>query len=142
MNVPQQSQQLQQQQLQQQQLQQQQQMQQQQQTQASTPIQMSQSAASLAQSQTSDQTLQYQQQQQNDPTISGNTSRIATNRIRRKQYVAIILLSLVGAEFGQDINSNQSQTPYKTIPQGFSLEDHSILKRISKFKQISTCYLS
>jgi hypothetical protein len=51
--------------------------------------------------------------------------------IRRKQYVAIILLSLIGAEFGQDVNSNKSQTPHKTIPQGFSLEDHSILKRIS-----------
>lgn len=54
------------------------------------------------------------------------------NRIRRKQYVAIILLSLIGAEFGQDINCNKSQAPHKTIPQGFSLEDHSILKRISK----------
>lgn len=51
--------------------------------------------------------------------------------IRRKQYVAIILLSLIGAEFGQDVNSNKSQMPHKTIPQGFSLEDHSILKRIS-----------
>jgi hypothetical protein len=51
--------------------------------------------------------------------------------IRRKQYVAIILLSLIGAEFGQDVNSNKSQAPHKTIPQGFSLEDHSILKRIS-----------
>lgn len=54
------------------------------------------------------------------------------NRIRRKQYVAIIILSLIGAEFGQDINTNKNQAPYKTIPQGFSLEDHSILKRISK----------
>lgn len=54
-----------------------------------------------------------------------------SNRIRRKQFVAIIILSLIGAEFGQDVNSNKNQAPYKTIPQGFSLEDHSILKRIS-----------
>jgi hypothetical protein len=54
-----------------------------------------------------------------------------SNRIRRKQFVSIIILSLIGAEFGQDINSNKNQAPFKTIPQGFSLEDHSILKRIS-----------
>lgn len=54
-----------------------------------------------------------------------------SNRIKRKQYVSIIILSLIGAEFGQDVNANKSQMPYKTIPQGFSLEDHSILKRIS-----------
>ena len=124
MNVPQQSQQQQQQQLQQQTQMQQQQLQQQQ-PQNSIPSQMIQSATSLAQSQTSEQTLQQ--------SLDQTSSRMSTNRIRRKQYVAIILLSLVGAEFGQDINSNQSQTPYKTIPQGFSLEDHSILKRISNF---------
>lgn len=114
MNVPQQSQQ-----------QQQQMLTQQQQSQNSIPNQMIQSTTSLAQSQSSEQTFQQQ--------LDQTSNRINTNRIRRKQYVAIILLSLVGAEFGQDINSNQSQTPYKTIPQGFSLEDHSILKRISKF---------
>lgn len=43
----------------------------------------------------------------------------------------MIILSLIGAEFGQDVNANKNQTPFKTIPQGFSLEDHSILKRIS-----------
>ncbi len=48
--------------------------------------------------------------------------------------MALIILSLVGAEFGQDVNSTNNQTPYKTIPQGFSLEDHSILKRISMFR--------
>lgn len=55
-----------------------------------------------------------------------------SNRIKRKQYVSIIILSLIGAEFGQDVNANKTQMPHKTIPQGFSLEDHSILKRISK----------
>jgi hypothetical protein len=52
-------------------------------------------------------------------------------RIKRKQYVALIILSLIGAEFGQDVNTSNNQAPFKTIPQGFSLEDHSILKRIS-----------
>ncbi len=55
----------------------------------------------------------------------------STNRIKRKQYVALIILSLIGAEFGQDVNTSNNQAPFKTIPQGFSLEDHSILKRIS-----------
>ena len=66
-------------------------------------------------------------------TVHHDLSNLPPNshRIRRKQFVAIIVLSLIGAEFGQDVNSNKSQTPYKTIPQGFSLEDHSILKRIS-----------
>ncbi len=59
-----------------------------------------------------------------------NENNIRLNRIRRKQYVAIIVLSLIGAEFGQDINTNKTQAS-KNIPQGFSLEDHSILKRIS-----------
>ena len=91
--------------------------------------QMNQSSTSLSQSiATIDQAAQQLDQ----------TSRMNTNRIRRKQYVAIILLSLIGAEFGQDINSNQNQTPYKTIPQGFSLEDHSILKRISKLCMFSS----
>ncbi|CAF0723218.1 unnamed protein product [Brachionus calyciflorus] len=54
-----------------------------------------------------------------------------SNRMRRKQFVAVIILSLIGAEFGQDVSSNKNQAPYRTIPQGFSLEDHSILKRIS-----------
>ena len=71
---------------------------------------------------------QFQEPAQNEN--SGNNLRL--NRIRRKQYVAIIILSLIGAEFGQDINTNKTQAPFKTIPQGFSLEDHSILKRISK----------
>ena len=114
MNVPQQS----------QPQQQQQMLTQQQQSQNSIPNQMIQSTTSIAQSQSSEQAFQQQ--------LDQTSNRINSNRIRRKQYVAIILLSLVGAEFGQDINSNQSQTPYKTIPQGFSLEDHSILKRISK----------
>lgn len=69
----------------------------------------------------------------NQSSVIQDLSNLPPNshRIRRKQFVAIILLSLIGAEFGQDVNSNKSQTPYKTIPQGFSLEDHSILKRIS-----------
>ncbi len=67
-----------------------------------------------------------------EQTSLDNTSSITnSNRIRRKQFVAIIILSLIGAEFGQDINTNKNQAPFKTIPQGFSLEDHSILKRIS-----------
>jgi hypothetical protein len=51
---------------------------------------------------------------------------------------------LIGAEFGQDVNSNKNQAPYKTIPQGFSLEDHSILKRISKLNHfiVFLVYLS
>ena len=57
----------------------------------------------------------------------------SSNRIKRRQFVALIVLSLIGAEFGQDVNANKSQAPNKTIPQGFSLEDHSILKRISNF---------
>lgn len=65
-----------------------------------------------------------------------------SSRIKRKQYVSIIILSLIGAEFGQDVNANKTQAPYKTIPQGFSLEDHSILKRISNFKCIFIiCFL-
>ena len=38
---------------------------------------------------------------------------------------------MIGAECGQDVNTSNNQAPFKTIPQGFSLEDHSILKRIS-----------
>jgi hypothetical protein len=70
---------------------------------------------------------------QSQQTIHNDLSAFPPNshRIRRKQFVAIIILSLIGAEFGQDVNSNKTQAPYKTIPQGFSLEDHSILKRIS-----------
>jgi hypothetical protein len=66
--------------------------------------------------------------------LENSGQELRLNRIRRKQYVAIILLSLIGAEFGQDINTNTNKkgTPFNTIPQGFSLEDHSILKRISK----------
>jgi hypothetical protein len=84
-----------------------------------------------SQSQSSGNQQQGSQQQQ---TVHNDLSNLPPNshRIRRKQFVAIIVLSLIGAEFGQDVNSNKSQTPYKTIPQGFSLEDHSILKRISK----------
>ena len=37
----------------------------------------------------------------------------------------------MGVEFGQDVNTNRNQAPYKTIPQGFSIEDHTIIKRIS-----------
>ena len=92
------------------------------QQQQSMTAQNNQSSNNLSQGQVNDQPTQ-----QNDQT----SIRLSSSRIRRKQYVAIIILSLIGAEFGQDINSNQNQTPYKTIPQGFSLEDHSILKRIS-----------
>lgn len=53
------------------------------------------------------------------------------NRLRRKQFVAIIILSIIGAEFGQDINDVKDQGQPKTIPKGFSLEDHTNLKRIS-----------
>ena len=83
---------------------------------------MSSNVAAHDSKQTHEQSTQFEN--------SGNDLRL--NRIRRKQYVAIILLSLIGAEFGQDINTNKSHAPFKTIPQGFSLEDHSILKRISK----------
>lgn len=87
------------------------------------------------------QQQQHSSQQSNDQneyTGSIDSSLIAqiashSNRIKRKQYVSIIILSLIGAEFGQDVNSNKAQMPYKTIPQGFSLEDHSILKRISNY---------
>lgn len=74
-----------------------------------------------------------EQKSANEKNIELDTTGqdLRLNRIRRKQYVAIILLSLIGAEFGQDINCNKIQAPHKTIPQGFSLEDHSILKRIS-----------
>ncbi len=70
------------------------------------------------------------QDQEQSCQIETKDNNIRLNRIRRKQYVAIIVLSLIGAEFGQDINTNKSQAS-KNIPQGFSLEDHSILKRIS-----------
>lgn len=86
---------------------------------------MNSSTANLIASATEQKQSQEPVQQEN----LGNNLRL--NRIRRKQYVAIIILSLIGAEFGQDINTNKTQAPFKTIPQGFSLEDHSILKRIS-----------
>lgn len=95
-----------------------------------------------------EQVAQQQQQQQLNPTAlaqqgdaqqnkdvgadSANTQS-NLNRIRRKQYVSIVLLSLIGAEFGQDVNTNaKNASNQKPIPQGFSIEDHSILKRISK----------
>jgi len=53
-------------------------------------------------------------------------------RIKRKQYIAIIILGVMGSEFGQDVSTSKTQAPYKTIPQGFSIDDHTILKRISK----------
>lgn len=52
-------------------------------------------------------------------------------RLKRKQYIAIIILGVMGSEFGQDVSTSKSQAPFKTIPQGFSIEDHTILKRIS-----------
>lgn len=61
----------------------------------------------------------------------------STTRIKRKQYIAIIILGVMGAEFGQDVSTSKSQAPYKTIPQGFSIEDHTIIKRISKRKLVS-----
>ena len=79
------------------------------------------------------QQQQHQHQMSGDVGSPGAATQVRTpNRIRRKQYVALVLLSLVGAEFGQDVNSNKNQMPHRTIPQGFSLEDHSILKRISE----------
>lgn len=54
-----------------------------------------------------------------------------SNRIRRKQFVAIIILSVIGAEFGQDINDFKNEAQNKKIPKGFSLEDHTNLKNIS-----------
>ena len=86
------------------------------------------SSTSSISSTTSTDPKQLQEQSPPDAVSSITNS----NRIRRKQFVAIIILSLIGAEFGQDINTNKNQTIHKTIPQGFSLEDHSILKRISK----------
>jgi hypothetical protein len=56
----------------------------------------------------------------------------STSRLKRKQYIAIIILSVIGAEFGQDVNTNKMQAPNRSIPKGFSIEDHTILKRISK----------
>jgi WD repeat-containing protein 7 len=58
------------------------------------------------------------------------------NRIKTKQYIAIIILGILGAEFGQDVNTslNNKQAKLSTnkiILQGFSIEDHSILKRVS-----------
>jgi hypothetical protein len=58
----------------------------------------------------------------------GNES---TSRLKRKQYIAIIILSVIGAEFGQDVSTNKMQASHRSIPQGFSIEDHTILKRIS-----------
>jgi hypothetical protein len=52
-------------------------------------------------------------------------------RLKRKQYIGLIILGVMGAEFGQDVSTSKTQTPYKTIPQGFSIDDHTILKRIS-----------
>ena len=101
------------------------------------PTQLQISASQMSQSTNSLSQLQANQTTGNNSEQPAQLNeqmsiRVSSSRIRRKQYVAIIILSLIGAEFGQDINSNQNQTPYKTIPQGFSLEDHSILKRISK----------
>lgn len=123
--------------------------QQQQQSQSSgQQLSAAQSSASLMSLQSSSQaSLQQQQQQQVHSELHHQESTAAlvasggsgaapshSTRIKRKQYVSIIILSLIGAEFGQDVNANKSQMPYKTIPQGFSLEDHSILKRISTSK--------
>lgn len=54
-----------------------------------------------------------------------------SNRIRRKQFVAIIILSVIGAEFGQDINDLKNEVENRKIPKGFSLEDHTNLIKIS-----------
>jgi hypothetical protein len=73
-----------------------------------------------------------QQQQSASPTKENQNNTNQRSRIKRKQFVSMILLSLIGAEFGQDVNSNSSgNTTNQAIPQGFSMEDHSILKRIS-----------
>lgn len=76
---------------------------------------------------------QNEAQQHKDLGLDSANTQSNLNRIRRKQYVSIVLLSLIGAEFGQDVNTNsKNQSSQKPIPQGFSIEDHSILKRISK----------
>jgi hypothetical protein len=93
-------------------------------------------SSSLEQKQTPEQQSTQQMQQQSIEAFG--ISPTSSSRIKRKQFVAMIILGLIGAEFGQDVNSSNSQGPYKTIPQGFSMEDHSILKRISKK---STVYL-
>jgi hypothetical protein len=125
-----------------------------QQQQQSSTLASNQSVTNLSQSNLSNYSIESQQLQTQtqqhagshlQPTSGSTGSSVAatlhhdlsnlppnSHRIRRKQFVAIIVLSLIGAEFGQDVNSNKNQGPYKTIPQGFSLEDHSILKRISK----------
>jgi hypothetical protein len=55
----------------------------------------------------------------------------STGRLKHKQYIAIIILSVIGAEFGQDVSTSKIQASNHAIPQGFSIEDHTILKRIS-----------
>ncbi len=40
-------------------------------------------------------------------------------RLKRKHYIGLIILGVMGAEFGQDVSTSKTQTPYKTIPQGF-----------------------
>jgi hypothetical protein len=95
-------------------------------------------AISLEQKQTSEQQSSQMLQQQSIDAFG--ISPTNTSRIKRKQFVAMIILGLIGAEFGQDVNSSNSQGPYKTIPQGFSMEDHSILKRISN-KPLCAYYL-
>lgn len=58
------------------------------------------------------------------------------NRIKTKQYIAIIILGILGAEFGQDVNTSTNNKQAKSLSnkiilQGFSIEDHSILKSVS-----------
>lgn len=110
----------------------------QQQQQQQLPQQQSQSTPNPQQNPQQQQLQQQQPQQQldsndynNHELSSSSQASSYSNRIKRKQYVSIIILSLIGAEFGQDVNASKTPMPYKTIPQGFSLEDHSILKRIS-----------
>jgi hypothetical protein len=95
-----------------------------QQQQQSSTLASNQSVTNLSQSNLSNYSIESQQ-------LQTQTQQHAGSHLQPTS-VAIIVLSLIGAEFGQDVNSNKNQGPYKTIPQGFSLEDHSILKRISK----------
>ena len=75
----------------------------------------------------SQQTIGSSQPSQGLPVITESITRL-----KRKQYIAIIILGVMGSEFGQDVSTSKTQTPYKTIPQGFSIDDHTILKKISK----------
>ena len=106
-------------------------------TNTSSNVASSNSSLPQVQSQSQLSTMQHgtstdsQQTSTQSSTQSGLVIGESITRLKRKQYIAIIILGVMGSEFGQDVSTSKSQTPYKTIPQGFSIEDNTILKRIS-----------